>query len=106
MTTEEIADTFGKVAYDKFMETQDHLTEFGTPAPPWEELEEGLRVGWRAGAVEVVKFHEFACMEQIKAQGFAGILEGRIVDRRIHRMAVPLPKNEVTGVPSPRTLPH
>lgn len=102
-----IPEMFGKVAYTAFSRVQDGLDAYGTLMLEWESLEEGLKAGWREAGIQVVKFHELARIEQIKQDGYAGILpNGNIVDRRIHRTAIPIPKNDSLGAPSPRKLPH
>jgi hypothetical protein len=42
---------------------------------------------------------------EVKKAGYAGVMkDGRLVDRRRYPAAMPIPKNEMLGVPEPRKL--
>lgn len=63
-------------------------------------LTEEIKVILRAkGREDLIK------IDEINSSGYAGISEsGSIVDRREYPLAMPIPKNDLLGIPEPKPL--
>lgn len=68
----------------------------------------GMPIGENAEKCEVCKDYVLACHKETQKSvrdGYGGVLpNGRIVDRRTHPDAMPIPANSYLGVPEPKEL--